>query len=312
MSADPPVACTVVGAGVAGVCARLWLRTFELPTRWLAEDGEIGGILDRVHNPLENFPGANFEKGRHLADALCTQVDELDDLDLEAARVTSIRRRDDLWRLETAGGKGFASRTVLLATGTRYRRLEIPGEQEGLGDYVSQSTARDADRFAGCTVAIVGGGDAGFEGALQLADREANVHMLLRNGDFKARPQFVERARQHRRVTIHPFPTTVERIEPLSDPRGCRLHVDRAGTATSLEVACLFVRIGVDPVWPDLSPEPEHDEGGYLAVDRHHRTSLERLYAAGEVTDTPLPCVATATGGAARAAHAAAIDLGYA
>lgn len=308
----PPVAVTIVGAGPAGVSARLWLRTFDVPTRWVAEDGEVGGMLERVHNPLENHVGANFESGPGLEAAITDQVAELDGVAPEATRIERVTRSDEVWQLETAAGESFPSRAVILATGTTYRRLGVPGEREGLGDYVSQSTSRDADRFGGRTVAVVGGGDAGFEGALQLAELGSEVHMLLRNGDYRARPQFVDPVEDHPGIFIHPFPTRVERIEPLPDPRGCRLHVDEAGTARTLEVACLFVRIGVDPVFPATDPPPETDDEGHILVDKHQRTAREHLYAAGDVTPTQPPSVAVATGGGARAAYAAADDLGLA
>lgn len=303
---------TILGAGPAGVSTRLWMRTFELPCRWLSADGTIGGLLDRVANPIENYPGLNVEDGSDLKANLREQADQLD-LAPEAVEIEELEWHVDekYWRLTPSDGEPFDSRTVVLATGTEYRQLGVPGEAEGLGDYVSQSTARDADKFGGETVAIVGGGDAGFEGALQLAERGSQVHMLLRNGDFKARPLFVERVDAHPDIFLHPFPTIVQRIDPLDAPRGCRLHLETQGEPRTLEVACLFVRIGVDPVVPDLTPAPEVDEEGHVVVDKRQKTTAPRLYAAGEVTATPPPSIAVSVGGGARAAHAAAAALGW-
>jgi len=303
---------TIIGAGPAGLSIRLWMRAFELPCRWVSSEGEVGGILDRVANPVENYPGMNLENGLDLREHLRDQSRALE-LSPAAVEIESMEWRDDeeFWRLTPTDAPSFDSRTVVLATGTEYRRLGVPGEAEGLGNYVSQSTARDAAEFGGETVAVVGGGDAGFEGALQLAEHGSQVHMLLRNGDFKARPLFVDRVEDHPRIVIHPFPTVVERIAPLTSPRGCRLHVATQGDTRTLEVACLFVRIGVDPVWPEVTPVPETDEHGHLVVDKHQRTSAPRLYAAGDVTATPLPSVAVSVGSGARAAHAAASTLGW-
>lgn len=307
----PENPCTVIGAGPAGISAVLWLRTFELPHRWYASDGSVGGMLGRVENPLENYPADNWENGSSLRDSLAEQLDELGGLSPDARHIEALERRGDEWRLTTSEGESFASKTVILATGTRYRHLGVPGESEGLGEYVSQSTSLDAERFGGRTVAIVGGGDAGFEGALQLAERNASVHMLLRNDDFKARPLFVERVRASARIFIHPIPSRIQRLEPLPNPRGCRIIVDTRGERKTLEVACLFVRIGVDPVAPDVEPAVEKTPDGHVVVDRRQRTSAEGLYAIGDVTDTPVPSVAVAVGHGARAAYAAAHSLGW-
>jgi thioredoxin reductase (NADPH) len=304
--------CTVIGSGPAGVSAVLWLRTFDMPFRWLSSDGTVGGMVERIHNPLQNYPGANFSAGAELVEQIRTQLDELDGLHPETCHVESLERRGARWDVTDAEGSTFETETVILATGATYRTLGVPGEQEGLGDYVRQSTAKNADEFAGRTVAIVGGGDAALEGALQLARRDADVHLLLRSEPTRARPQFVEPVEDHPRIFIHPIPTTVERIDPLPNPRGCRLQLDTRGERADLEVACLFVRIGVDPAYPAIDPEPDSDPRGHLIVDKRQRTSVDRLLACGEVTDTELPSIAVSVGDGATAARTAAGMLDYA
>jgi len=301
-----PVDTTVVGAGPAGVSAALWCRTFDLRFRWLDRTGEIGGMLERVANPLQNYVGRGFEDGSALARRLRRQID-VGGLDPPEPRELERAKLGDEppWALQLADGSAFESETLVLATGTSYRRLDIPGESEGMGEYVSQSTSRDAERFAGRTVAMVGGGDAGFEGALQLADHGCRVHMLLRSEQFRARPAFVEPAQERASISIHPIPTTVRRIRGLPERDGCILEVETRSELRSLEVACLFVRIGVDPVYPEFQPVPETDDEGFLRVDRRQRTSVPALFAAGDVTDTPLPAVATSVGSGAMAAHSA-------
>jgi len=314
MSADrTPLDVAIVGAGAAGTSAALWARTYDLRFRWLDRTGRAGGILERVENPIDNYPGRSTPDGAVLARSLRRQLgrSELDGPEAHEV-VRAERESSGVWALQLANDSTFRARSLLLATGTSYRRLGVPGELEGLGEYVSQSTARDADRFADRTVAVVGGGDAGFEGALQLAERDCRVHMLLRSDEFRARPQFVEPARSHPEIHLQPIPTTVERIEPARNRDGCLLHLETRGKARAAEVACLFVRIGVDPVYPELRPTPETDDEGYLRVDRHQTTSVPGLLAAGDVTDTPLPAVATAVGDGATALHSAADHCGLA
>lgn len=312
MNHSNAVDCTVVGAGPAGISVALWLRTFDVDFRWVTRGGRIGGILSRVHNAIDGYPGGGvYPHGEAMVDDLEDHLDAIEELSPEARTIASIERADGLWQCHTDSGRRWHSKTVVLTTGTSYRRLGVPGEGAGLGDCVSQSVSRDGEAFARRTVGMVGGGDAGFEGALELADLGCHVHMLLRNDDFRARPAFVEPVEAHPKISFHPIPTEVERIESLPDPRGCRVHLDVDGSKDTLEVACLFVRIGVEPVVPEVVPEPETDDRGHLVVDRRQHTSVEGLLAAGDVTDTQLPAVPTAVGDGARAAHAAATRLGY-
>lgn len=308
MTTDCDVPVVVAGAGPAGVSAALWLDDFGVPFAWVDATGEIGGMLQRVHNRITNVPGGNFDDGASLTDAykqqlqqlaLAPRTAEIDRLDVASSRLS----------LTEHSGETLTTRRVILATGTRYRQLGIEGEQQGLGDYVSQSATGDGDRVAGQPVAVVGGGDAGFENALRMADRGSSVTMLLRNDEFRARPSFVEDVRAHDAIDIAPIPSVVRRIEPIDG--GCRLHIDRRGDTTTLDVACLFVRIGVDPVVPDGCDGLSTDGGGHLIVDGDGRTSHDHILAAGDVTSTPLRCVATAVGQGARTARTCAVDLGY-
>ena len=305
MNARAPV--LLVGAGAAGVGAALWLHDFEVPFDWLDRRGEIGGILRRVHNGIDNYPCRRFEDGNDLIAELRshTQVLELaprratlDRVDLSGSNLTAIE----------AGGECQQPSALILATGTRYKTLGIPGESQGMGDYVSQSAMADAHRFAGRKVAVVGGGDSGFENALVLADQGCTVVMLLRNDNFRARPSFITAVREHDRITIAPIPSEVRCIDPIVD--GCRLEIEQRGETMHLEVACLFVRIGVEPILPSGCHNLDVDKEGYLVVNDLGQSSHPAVYAAGDVISTPLRSVATAVSSGALAARGAAILLG--
>lgn len=308
-SADPSATapCAVIGAGPAGISAAMWLACFDVPFAWLAQEGKVGGLLERVNNTVTNFPGGCYESGVALAQTLAKSLRECEVAGPSAGRLASACREDGRWHLQFEARPALSCEVVILATGTRYRRLGVPGESEGMGTCVSQSATADAGRVAGEHVAVVGGGDAGFENALILAEHGCRVRMLLRSPDFRARPAFVERVQASPDIEIAPIPTVVEGIEPREG--GCRLELDVDGRPTRLDVACLFVRIGVDPVVPALSPEPQMRDG-FLVVDSHQRTSLDGLLAAGDVTDCLLRSVATAVGSGATAARAAAASLG--
>lgn len=301
--------CVVIGAGAAGVSAAKWLHSFEVDFRWFGTRGDIGGLLHRVNNTISNYPGGHYRSGEALIEALRQDVAEFSGPALEDGHVRTLRRQDERWRIAFADHAPMTADAVILATGTSYRTLDVPGEAEAMGDCVSQSATADAERFAGRRCAVVGGGDAGFENALLLAEAGCEVHMLLRSRHFKARPRFVERAAEHPNIIFSSFPTVVKEINPLEGDEGCRLYLDVAGRHAHFTVACLFVRIGVDPVVPDIHPAVDSDHG-FLIVDAHQRTSADGLFAAGDVTHCLLRSVATAVGTGATAAKAAAIQIG--
>ncbi len=307
-SADDHIACVIIGAGPAGISAAHWLHSLEVPFRWLSEGGAVGGLLHRVHNAITNFPPECFDSGAALADTFARGLRGCGLAAPEAASVDTVTRVDGKWRLAVANGDALSCDAAILATGTAYRTLGAPGEAEGMGRYVSQSATADGQEFAGRAVAVVGGGDAGFENALRLAEHGCTVHMLLRNEKFRARPAFVERVEAHPNISFSPFPTRVREVLP--NEHGCQLVLEVDGERRTLEVACLFVRIGVKPVVPAIEPAPRLRDG-FVVVDGRQATSAEGLFAAGDVTDCVLRSVATAVGSGAAAARGVASLLGF-
>ncbi|MGM0555610.1 MAG: NAD(P)/FAD-dependent oxidoreductase [Myxococcota bacterium] len=303
--------CLIVGAGPAGISAAQWLVSLHVPFRWVTRDGEIGGFLHSVHNTITNYPGGIYENGRTLAHSMQSAI-EPSGADLpEAGDVTRLSRTDDgIWLAEFTDLAPMFASTVILATGTRYRHLGVPGEEKGLErGYVSQSGTRDAEDVAGKHVAVVGGGDSGFENAIHLSDCGCRVSMLLRNDEFKARPEFVTSVTDDPNIDFYPFPTRVTAIDPADG--GARLTLDVQGDTSTLDVACLFVKIGVEPVMPTIDPAIDLD-GGFIVVDDTQMTSQPGLFAAGDVIKCPLRAVTSAVGTAADATKAVAHLLDYA
>lgn len=296
----------VVGAGPAGISCALWLEKFGLSFDWVDKRGRVGGMLRRVHNEIADYAGRIYDDGPQLADDFAAQLSSLD-LTPEGVEVTDIAIRDAGLFVHLDGTDPQTYRLAVVATGTSYRQLDIPGEAEGMGDYVSQSATQDGARFSGRDVAVVGGGDAAFENALILANLGCRVTLLLRR-KARARPLFVDAVEDDQAISVAPIPSVVESIEPT--PRGCRLHVRQCGESVERDVTALFVRIGVDPLVPDGLSSLETDDEGYLVIDERGRTSDDRILAAGDVTASPLPSVATAVGQGAQAARTAGKRLG--
>lgn len=286
----------VIGAGPAGLSAVVWLRKYGVDTAWYDADGRVGGMLWDVHNAIEDYPGMHAANGAAFADALAHSISE----EPAPRAVSRIVKNHEGFSLQL-GDATQKMTAVILATGTRKRRLGVPGELEGLGRWVRQSAARDAGGFGGKRVAIVGGGDSAVEGALLLADNGAEEVVLVSRSPLRARACFKSRLEGLPNVRRLPVGREVVAIEPIDS--GCRLSLD---DGLELEVAALFVRIGVEPVVPELKPDPRRDGAGFVVVDREGRTSVTGLFAAGDVTDGPLRSIASGVAGGAVAARAAA------
>jgi thioredoxin reductase len=303
--------CLIVGAGPAGISAAQWFVSLHVPFRWVSRGGEVGGFLHSVHNTITNYHGGIYEDGRALAEQMEAALGPSGAKRPESGDVSALTRtRDGIWMAEFTDRAPVLASTVILATGTRYRTLGVPGEQEGFQrGYVSQSGTRDAEKFSGEHVAVVGGGDSGFENAIHLSETGCSVSMLLRNDEFKARPEFVTTVQNDPRIEFYPFPTRIESIEAAGD--GARLSLDVQGDRCTLDVACLFVKIGVEPVVPTIEPDIDKD-GGFIVVDQTQMTSEAGLFAAGDVIKCPLRAVTSAVGTAADATKAVAHLLDYA
>lgn len=299
-----PVA--VVGGGAAAVSAAMWLRSLDVSFVWLRGEGPIGGLLHRVSNPVVNYPPVSFENGPDLAQHFQSYVDSRQ-LPSTPAHVDAIEQNNNGFRL-TAGGRTHRASAVIIATGTTYRTLGVPGEEEGLGEWVSQSAAADAERFSGQDVIVVGGGDAAFENCIRLSEVGCSVRLAARSPEFRARNEYVDRVLDDPAVEILPIPTVVQAISKAED--GCIVTALIRDRVEDLECAGVFVRIGVEPVVPTLPEEVGLDDDGYIVVDRDGASKLAGIFAAGDCTTTTLRSVATAVGDGARCARSAAEWIG--
>lgn len=290
----------VLGAGVAGHSAVCWLHDWKLPYTWLDDRPQTGGVLRRLHNPLHNTPGQRHPHGASLADALDAERAALHIPPPTRAAITHATHDARGITLHAANQTFGPAHTLILATGTRYRTLDVPGEAEGLAaGYVHQSASGAAHRVAGKPAVMIGGGDAAYEGALILARHGCPVTLLQRGPTSRAQAHFIAEVAQHPLIRVL---TGQQVVSIAPTPAGCAvLTADGARH----EAAGAFVRIGVAPRLPALWAALDLDAEGYVVVDAAQRTNLPGVLAAGDVTDNPLRSVVCAAGAGARAAHTA-------
>jgi thioredoxin reductase (NADPH) len=288
----------IVGAGPTGVSAALWAVTLGLRPLVIESGAAPGGQLHHIHFEPVNFAGVPRGDGPVVAATLAAQ---LADARIEArCGVPAAALEPGAAAIRTAAGERLAAHAILIATGVRRRRLEVPGERELEGRGVSFSATQDRGRFAGEEVAVAGGGDAAFENALLLAGVGSRVTLIVR-GRPRARREFRERVAADPGIEVLEQ-TRIAAIEGGDRVRALRLEGPRG--AFALPVAGLVVKAGVIPCTEWLTGAVERDADGYVPVDEHFATSHPHVWAAGEVTRPAVAGFAVAIGQGALAAGA--------
>jgi thioredoxin reductase (NADPH) len=296
----------IIGAGPAGLSAALWCDELGLDTLLLERAEEVGGQLLRVYNRVSNYLGLEAADGRELRDRFAAQIADKE-FDLwTGAEIESLDLKAKLLRLSS--GEELRALALVIATGVRRRRLGVPGEEEFAGRGVLESGQLERERVAGEDVCVVGGGDAAAENALLLAEVCPTVTLVHRGPKLSARPEFAERVRADHRITVF----TEAKLQSISGrERVEAVEILRAGALKPFRVAvrAVLIRVGVEPN-SDLFREQLHtDERGYVVITGEQETSVEMVFAVGDISNPLAPTISGACGAGATAAKVIAARL---
>jgi thioredoxin reductase (NADPH) len=296
----------IIGAGPAGLSAAMWCDELGLDTLVLEQASEVGGQLLWVHNAITNYIGLAASNGAELRDRFAKHIEDAEfDLwtDVRIEQVDLKARR-----IELQSGEKLSAITIIIATGIRRRNLGIPGETEFSGRGIIESAARDRDLFAGKDVCVVGGGDAAAENALYLAEVCPTVTIVHRGKTLRARQEFVERIKGEHCITVF---TDAELQRILGNENVEAVEILRKGAVKPFQMAVggVLIRIGVQPNTEIFANQIEMDKLGYLVIDARQETSIENVFAIGDVSNPISPTVSSATGAGANAAKAIAARL---
>jgi thioredoxin reductase (NADPH) len=296
----------IIGAGSAGLSAARWCDELGLDTLVLEQSEEVGGQLLSIHNPIENYLGIHTDNGRELRDRFVEQTKDCDfdlwtnveiaSVDLKAKRVT-LRSGEEL--------KAIA---IIIATGLRRRKLGIPGEDEFIGRGMIESSG-DRQAFAGKDVCVVGGGDAAAENALLFAEVCPTVTLVHRGKKLRARREFTEQLHTNHCITVFPE-SVVHRI--IGHERVEAVEIERSGAIKPFQMAVqgVIVRIGFEPNTDLFRDQLEMDDRRYVLINGAQETTLENIFAVGDVANPLSPTISSAVGGGATAAKVIASRLG--
>lgn len=297
----PPYDIIIIGGGTAGFTAGLYAARDRCRALLLERFSAGGQILNCEH--IENFPGfPDGVAGYTLGPLLQQQATDLG-LELQLTEVALVRRDGNLLHLQTDGGE-FQAKTLIVASGSSFTTLDVPGEREFLGKGVSHCAACDGAFFMDKPVVVVGGGDAALDEALHLTQYASQVTVTHRRDALRACRLLQERAQAHDKLSFH-WNTVVRAIEGRDGVERVRLEDVAKGTTSALDVAGVFIYAGLSANTGFLSDLVPLDPNGQIVTDVWMRTSVPGVLAAGDVRHASARQLVSAAGDGATAALAA-------
>jgi len=264
----------VIGAGAAGFSAALYSARYKLDTLLLSKD--IGGTTNESPD-IANYPGFKSIPGIDLMNKMRDQVKEYG-VDVQLDSVKEIKKEGEKFRIK-AGSKEYEAKTVVLAVGTKHRKLNAPGEEKLSGKGVSYCATCDAPFFGDKIVGVVGAGDSAAITINMLTDYAKKIYVFIRGDKWRAEPYYVDRIKQNKKVEVM-MKVDVKEIAGKDFIEGVKLS-----NGKEVKLEGLFVEIGIVPV-TGLAKQlgADIDERGFIKVNEKQETTVGGLYAAGDAT----------------------------
>ncbi|HHZ03596.1 thioredoxin-disulfide reductase [Acetomicrobium hydrogeniformans] len=290
----------IVGGGPAGLTAAIYGRRAGLDVLVL-EKGMAGGQIT-ITAEIENWPGIPMISGEELARAFREHAEKFSP-EFREAEVKKVSI--EAGKKVVATDKGdIEAEAVIIATGASFRKLGCPGEAEFTGRGVSYCAVCDGAFFEDQVIAVVGGGNTAVEEADYLTRFASKVYIIHRRDSFRADRAVVEKAMANPKIEPV-WNSVVEKIKGTDMVEGIVLKNVKTGETSELPVAGIFVFVGMNPNSDFVKGLVETKDGGWIVTNEMLETSVEGIFAAGDVRDKFLRQVVTAAGDGATAAMAA-------
>lgn len=292
----------VIGAGPAGLTAALYARRADRSVLVLEKE-TFGGQI--TYSPrVENYPGFMQISGNAFADQLMDQV-MAQGADIELDTVTAITGKPGHFILQ-AKGKSYEGKSVIIAAGSRHRRLGLPGEDRFTGQGVSYCAVCDGAFYKDKTVAVIGGGNTALQEAVLLSQSCKKVYVIQNLGFLTGERRLADELGRRENVTLV-FDTVVTELYGEQALTGIGLRNEKAGETRSLAVDGIFVAIGQQPENEPFGSVLTLDDDGYIAAgeDCVPDGAPRGIFAAGDCRCKRIRQITTATADGAVAALAA-------
>ena len=291
----------IIGGGPAGLSAGIYAARSRLDTLLIEKAGLGGNILNAEW--VENYPG--FPQGVAGAElgSLMSQQAERYNLPTVFAEVQGIEVRDGEKLLKTSEGE-YRAKAVIIAGGSEYSKLGVPGEEELRGRGVSYCATCDGAFFRDEVVAVVGGGNVAVNDALFITKFASRVIVIHRRDQLRATKVLQERALANPKIGFI-WDTVLEAITGASQVRELKLRTVQTGVKTNLPVSGVCIAVGLKPNTDYLKGTLALDEGGFIPVNSRMETEVPGLFAAGDIRSGSIRQVVAAAGDGAIAAISA-------
>jgi thioredoxin reductase (NADPH) len=287
----------IIGGGAGGISAACWCAELGLKALLLEAQNELGGQLLRTHNPVKNHLGVEAENGRALRDIFVRQSENYNFSVRTDAEVSAADLENKIVTLQS--DEVFSAKALIIATGIRRRELGVGGEEKLKGKGILESGKRDAEKVFGKNVCVVGGGDAALENALIMAETAGKVTLVHRRQDFRARPEFLEKARQNPKIEIL---TEASLTEIVGHEKVEAVQIKNRKEVFELPIEAILIRIGVEPNTEIFRGKLQLDKDGYIEINHRCETGADGIFAVGDVANPLAPTVSSAVGMGATAA----------
>jgi NADH-dependent peroxiredoxin subunit F len=301
LNAKAPFDVLVIGGGPAGAAAAIYAARKGIRTGIAAE--RLGGqLLDTVG--IENFISVKETLGHQLAAGLEQHVTtyDVDVMNLQRAEALI---PGDLIEVKLVNGGALKARSVIIATGARWREINVPGEREYRNRGVAYCPHCDGPLFKGKRVAVIGGGNSGVEAAIDLAGLVSHVTLIEYDAQLRADAVLIRKLQSLPNVTVVTSAQTTE-VRGDGERVTALVYKDRlSGSVNTVELAGVFVQIGLVPNTDWLKGTVKLSPRGEVEVDARGQTSVSGVFAAGDCTVVPYKQIVIAVGEGAKASLSA-------
>lgn len=293
----------MIGAGPTSLAAAVYTSREDIDTL-IFEKGIIGGLA-AITDMVDNYPG--FEEGiegMQLAEKLQKQAERFG-AKIELGEVQSVAKQDDgSFLLQTTSGE-MKAKTVLIGTGSEWKKIGVPGENEFYGRGVHNCATCDGAFYRDKKLVVVGGGNSSAQEALFLTKFASHIDIMIRSDKWKASEVLIHEVEKNEKITVH-FNTTVEEIvggevDGMNKVTGVKVIKD--GEPKDIDTDGVFVFIGLKPVTYFLEGSGvEMDEWGFVKTNMKLMTAVDGIFCAGDVRSGATMQIASAVGEGASAA----------
>ncbi|RJQ38825.1 hypothetical protein C4559_00280 [Candidatus Microgenomates bacterium] len=289
----------IVGSGPAGLTASIYASCFHLNHVVIGK--VLGGQMSLAHKII-NFPGFESITGIELTEKMASQAKNKG-VEIVTDSVIKIEKNTDLFTITTESGKTLEAKTVILATGTERRKLNVPGEVQYTGKGILYCAPCDKQEYSDKNVAIIGGGNSAVSSAIQVAHAASKVYLIYRGAQLSADPVWVEQLKNEPKIEVL-YNTQVQEITGDNE-KLTKIKLSSIPNSSELLIEKLYIEIGGVPGTALLIPLGiEIDERGFIKVDDNLSTNVSGLFAAGDVVNSKLSIeqISSAVGLGARCA----------